>query len=67
MNESYLERARKVIPDPRLLVIATAKRTRQLARGGSRPMVRCDDQNLLDIALLEIAEGLIKLEPGEPE
>jgi DNA-directed RNA polymerase omega subunit len=67
MNDAYLERAKKVITDPRLLVIATAKRTRQLARGGSRPMVRSNDQNLLDIALLEIAEGLIAIEPGDDE
>jgi len=66
MNDAYLERARKNITDPRQLVIAIVRRTRQLARGGSRPMVRSNDNNLLDVALLEVAEGLIAVEPGEP-
>lgn len=65
MNDAYLERARQVIVDPRELVIAIVRRTRQLARGGSNPMVRSNDKNLLDIALLEVAEGMIAVEHGE--
>ena len=58
MNNSYLERARKVISDPQILSVVAAKRAKQLAAGG-RPMIKCDSENLLDIALLEIAEGLL--------
>ncbi len=67
MNNSYLERARKVITDPQILSVVAAKRAKQLAAGG-RPMIKCDSENLLDIALLEIAEGLLSYEfPDEPE
>ena len=67
MNNSYLERARKVITDPQILSVVAAKRAKQLAAGG-RPMIKCDSENLLDIALLEIAEGLLSYEfPEENE
>ena len=67
MNNSYLERARKVITDPQILSVVAAKRAKQLAAGG-RPMIKCDSENLLDIALLEIAEGLLSYEfPEEAE
>ena len=67
MNNSYLERARKVITDPQILSVVAAKRAKQLAAGG-RPMIKCDSENLLDIALLEIAEGLLTYEfPDENE
>ena len=48
------------------IVIATAKRARQLALG-ARPMVKCDSENHLDVALLEIGQGLIGYEFGNPE
>ena len=38
---------------------------KQLALGG-RPMVKCDSENYLDWALLEIAEGLLSYEFGTP-
>ena len=67
MNNNYLERARKNIPDPQILSVVAAKRAKQLAAGG-RPMIKCDSENLLDIALLEIAEGLLSYEfPDENE
>ena len=67
MNNSYLERAKLNIPDPQILSVVAAKRAKQLAAGG-RPMVKCDSENLLDIALLEIAEGLLSYEfPEENE
>ena len=67
MNNSYLERAKQNIPDPQILSVVAAKRAKQLAAGG-RPMVKCDSENLLDIALLEIAEGLLSYEfPDENE
>jgi len=65
VNNSYLERAKKVITDPKILSIVAGKRARQLA-WGARPMLKCDSENHLDIALLEIAEGkLYYTEGGE--
>ena len=61
MNDSYLARAKEKIADPRLLSVIASKRARQLARGG-RPMIKTDDKEHLDVALLEIAEGLIGYE-----
>jgi DNA-directed RNA polymerase subunit K/omega len=56
VNNSYLERAKKVITDPKILSIVAGKRARQIA-WGARPMLKCDSDNHLDVALLEIAEG----------
>ena len=61
MNNSYLARARQQISDPQILSVVAARRAKQLAMGG-RPMIKCDSENLLDIALLEIAEGLLSYE-----
>ena len=61
MNNSYRARARQQITDPQVLAVVAAKRAKQLAAGG-RPMIKCDSENLLDIALLEIAEGLLTYE-----
>ena len=61
MNNSYLARARQQITDPQVLAVVAAKRAKQLAAGG-RPMIKCDSENLLDVALLEIAEGLLTYE-----
>lgn len=63
MNNAYLNRAKQVIPDPQVLSVVAAKRARQLATG-ARPMIKCDMTNLLDVALLEIAEGLLSYEFG---
>lgn len=60
MNNEYLERARAVIPDAKVLIVLASKRARQLATGASRPMVRCKEENFIDIALLEIAEGKLE-------
>lgn len=64
MNNTYLERARKVITDPKILSIVAGKRARQLA-WGARPMLKCDTANHLDIALLEIAEGKLYYTKGD--
>ena len=67
MNNAYLAKAKQVIPDPQILSVVAAKRAKQLALG-ARPMVKTADENLLDIALLEIAEGLLSYEfPDENE
>jgi len=61
MNNVYLDRAKKVIPDPQILSVVVAKRAKQLAMG-ARPMVKCDSDNHMDVALLEVAEGLLGYE-----
>jgi DNA-directed RNA polymerase subunit K/omega len=61
MNNDYLYRAQAIIEDPRILSIVVSRRAKQLALGG-RPMVKCADENHLDIALLEIAEGKLSFE-----
>ena len=66
MNNSYLERAKKVITEPQILSIVASKRARQLALG-ARPMLKCDTANHLDIALLEIAEGKLYYTHGTGE
>jgi len=58
MNDKYLERAKEKISDPKILAVVAAKRARQLARGAKR-MIKTTDTEHLDVALLEIAEGLI--------
>ncbi len=66
MNNEYLSRARKVITDPQVLTVVASRRAKQLALGG-RPMIKCDSKNVLDVALLEIAEGLLSYEFGAAE
>ncbi len=61
MNEKYLEKARQRISNPKKLVICSSRRAKQLAQG-ARPMIKTDDENPLDVALLEIAEGLLDIE-----
>ncbi|MDD3118045.1 MAG: DNA-directed RNA polymerase subunit omega [Victivallales bacterium] len=64
MNNRYLEKAKKVIKDPKMLSIVSAKRAKQLAMG-ARPLSYCNSENYIDVALLEIAEGKITGEFGE--
>ena len=61
MKNDYLKRAKQQITDPQILSIVAARRARQLANK-ARPMIKTDDQEYLDIALLEIAEGLLGYE-----
>ena len=56
MNNDYLERARQVVPDAKTLILLASRRANERACG-ARPMVRCKDENHIDVALLEIAEG----------
>lgn len=67
MNNDYLARAKERIPDPQILSVVAAKRARQLALGKARPMVKCDSKQILDVALLEIAEGLLSYEFVTPD
>ena len=48
------------------VVVAAAKRARQL-KEGAVPLVRCDSNNPLTVALHEIAAGKVVIKPpGEP-
>ena len=59
MNNELLLKAREKVPDAKTLIILASKRARLLATGAA-PMVRVKgDVNFLDVALQEIAEGLL--------
>jgi len=60
MNNEYVARAKEQIADPKELIIAAMKRANQLALG-AKPMIRTTHDKYIDIALLEIAEGLLDL------
>ena len=72
MNFDYLEAAREKEPNIPLLINLVSRRVRQL-NTGQRPMIRPDSpyQSNLDIALKEVAEGLIEAEilydPDNPD
>ena len=68
MNIDYLEQAKKVIPNTRLLITAASRRASELAQPSVQPMVPVlpdDKRTYLDIALLEIAEGKITIEEAQ--
>ncbi|MFQ6132957.1 MAG: DNA-directed RNA polymerase subunit omega [Armatimonadota bacterium] len=54
------------VPSKFSLVVAAAKRARQL-NAGATPLVECDSKHPLTIALYEIAEGKIEVEEVEAE
>ena len=60
MKNELLLRAREKVPDAKTLIILASKRARLLAIGAN-PMVNCNtaEPNFLDLALEEIAEGLL--------
>jgi DNA-directed RNA polymerase omega subunit len=63
LNEVYLERAKAKVGSARALINAASRRATELARN-ARPLVPVlpdDKRSYLDIALLEIAEGKIKV------
>lgn len=67
MREDYLQSALKVIDDPNILVNVVSRRVKQLKRG-NRPLVQSLEKlSHEDIALREIAEGMITYELATPE
>ena len=67
MNNEYLERAKKVVPDAKTLILLASRRATELAYG-MRPMVRCKDENHL-IAAREAAKrenGEIRMRHNHP-
>jgi DNA-directed RNA polymerase omega subunit len=64
MNNLYLEQAKAKISNPRILVNVAAQRATELAQR-YKPLVEVsvkDDHNYLNIALLEIAAGMLTVE-----
>jgi DNA-directed RNA polymerase subunit omega len=63
MNFEYLEAANQRIKNKPLLINMVSRRVKQLAQG-MRPMVKPDHphQENLDVALKEVAEGLLTAE-----
>ena len=61
MNDAYLEKALEKIPDRRALIVLASRRAESLARG-ERALIKSEESNHLDTALLEIAEGLLSYE-----
>ena len=59
MNNEYLAKAREQVPDAKTLIILASKRARLLAMGATPMVPSKDDENKLDVALREIAEGLL--------
>jgi DNA-directed RNA polymerase omega subunit len=67
MNDKYLARAMEKIPDKRALSLLASRRARQLVRG-ARPLIKNEEDDYLNLALLEISEGLLDYElPVEEE
>ena len=61
MNNGYLERAKKKVQDPRTLIIMASRRAKQLALGARAMVKRGREEDYLDVALLEIAEGKLSI------
>ena len=58
MNNEYVALAKEKIKDPKELIVVAMKRANQLALG-AKPMIRTNQDKFVDVALLEIAEGLL--------
>lgn len=61
MNDTYLAKAMEKVPDRRALILLASKRAKQLAKG-ERPLIKHKELDYLDVALLEISEGLLTFE-----
>jgi DNA-directed RNA polymerase subunit omega len=67
MRDEYLLEAKKIIPDPYILVNVISRRVKQLRRG-SRPLVESLEKLLPeDIAMREIIEGRISYELSDAD
>lgn len=64
MNNIYLDQAKQKITNPKVLVNVAAKRATELAQR-YRPLVEVppkDDRHYINIALMEIAAGMLTVE-----
>jgi len=64
MNNEYVAKAKEQIADPKELITVAMKRANQLALG-AKPMIRTQEDKFIDIALLEIGEGLLGINDAE--
>ncbi|MBR4674424.1 MAG: hypothetical protein IKP00_08165 [Victivallales bacterium] len=66
MNEEYLAKARQKVSDVRMFIVGVSRRASELAKG-ARPLIRLipgEENDWLDIALQEVAEGKVVITPG---
>ncbi len=61
INEKYLKKALEKTGDPRKLVVMASRRSRQLSHG-ARPMVKGNEANHMNTALIEIGESLVSMD-----
>ena len=61
MNEEYLNLALKKIPDRHLLILTVAKRTIELTKD-FKPLIKTQETNHINIALLEIINDMLTYE-----
>lgn len=67
MRDEYIKEAKKVIPDPNILINVVSRRVKQL-KLGQKPLVESLERlTPEDIALREIIEGKITYELFEPD
>ena len=69
MDDKLLEQAKQQVEDRRLLINGASRRAAELARGARPlvPVVHQDELSYLDIALMEVAEGKIRIKPVKAE
>ena len=67
MRDDYIEAAKKIIPDPNILINVVSRRVKQL-KYGNKPLVESLERlSPEDIALREIIEGKIAYELFDPD
>ena len=67
LRDDYIEEAKKIIPDPNILINVVSRRVKQL-KFGQKPLIESLERlNLEDIALREIIEGKISYELGSED
>ena len=68
MNSELIEKALPLAPSTQALINAVSKRVKQFNNGGDRPLVNASFRaGLADIALQEIIEGKLLIEPAPAE
>jgi len=67
LRDDYIEEAKKIIPDPNILINVVSRRVKQL-KFGQKPLIESLERlNPEDIALREIIEGNISYELGSDD
>ncbi len=67
LRDDYIEEAKKIIPDPNILINVVSRRVKQL-KFGQKPLIESLERlSPEDIALREIIEGKISYELGSED